>query len=259
MSKLERLSGETAKAWKWVQANQAGFEKEVFAPPLISCTIKDQRYANAIESGINKDTFKAISTQTAADYRKLADQVQGKMGLADVALRNIAGEGLADKGPPPTSQENLRRLGFDGWAIDFIEGPEPVLAMLCDNARINSTAISLKEFTDEQHTRITQDGALSNWVAGKFSYKIIRRREYGAGATSTNTDTVRPAQHWAEQPVDPAAKREIEAKISVLAREFVALREEVDPVRKEKQRLRDEQTAFKAAAVSSICFVHDHY
>lgn len=64
------------------------------------------------------------------------------MGLGDVTILNYSGTKqptLNDQRMPFPTQDLRQRYGMDGWALDFIEGPEAVLNMLCHEARIHST------------------------------------------------------------------------------------------------------------------------
>lgn len=64
------------------------------------------------------------------------------MGLAEVTIVNYSGTTVPtlehQRSPMPT-QELRQKHRMDGWALDFLEGPEPVLNMLCNESRIHST------------------------------------------------------------------------------------------------------------------------
>lgn len=129
---------------------------------------------------------------------------------------------------PPMSNEELRALGFDGWASSYLAGPEPVIAMLCSENRLNHTPVMLRDISDEEYQRL-ESGSLATWVSGRQTYQVIRRREYGPGATSTRVRQLRKARSWTDQPVDTNTTREIEAEIEKIKgelREVVAKAEE---------------------------------
>ncbi|RDL37308.1 Uncharacterized protein BP5553_04741 [Venustampulla echinocandica] len=235
MSRLEKVSKETADAWKWVQDNPDEFEKEVHGPPLITCSVKDPRYANAIESLLRRTDYLTITAQTHADFKKLQDQLLGKMNLADFPVRRTDGSG--DDGRRPLSAQDKQHFGLDGWAVDFIDGPGPVLSMLCESLNMHRTGISLQDITDDQFDAIIAQGQLNTWVAGTNYYKVSRRREYGPQAVSTNTRTVGPARYWIDQPVDTSAKEEMQTKIDSLKSKFEALKAQIRPLRLNKNDL----------------------
>jgi len=231
-ARLKHFSSETAKAWEWVQANQDKFEKEVYGPPLISCSIKDPRYADAIESLFRHNDYLTMTTQTNADYQKLQDQLLGTMGFAEMPIRKGDGSGLNNR--PPLPAEVMQRLGFDGCALDFIDGPEAVLSMLVASKKLDQALIASRDITDEQLKEITNDHTnIVNFVAGSHSYSIMRRREYGPNAVSTRTSTVNPASYWTDQPVDTSAKTEVQSRIDSMKVEFDGLKTQVLPIRAE--------------------------
>lgn len=222
LARLKRASKETADAWEWVRENQDKFEKEVFGPPLITCSVKDPRYTAAIESLVGRNEMLAITTQTLADFEKLNNQVLGaRMNLAEVTIKRSDGAGL-DEAPllPPNE---LRRLGLDGWALDFLDGPTAVLSMLVSSNKINKTPIGLRDINDEQHRSIN-DTQLNSFVAGSSSYRTSRRREYGPDAVSTSTKKIQPARHWTDQPVDTSGNAEIQSRIDSMKAEFADMK-----------------------------------
>lgn len=156
------------------------------------------------------------------------------MGLADVTIRGSSGS-LADH-PRPTSDEELRRCGLDGWALDFVEGPEPVLTMLCDSQRINMIGVGLQDISEEQYQLNLQRKCNPNmWVAGRQFYRVSSRPEYGPSAISTMTRSIRPARSWTDRPADASVRRQIEERINSLKAEGAQLKEESNPALKKRE------------------------
>jgi hypothetical protein len=232
LNKLEQTSKDTAKAWKWVQENRDQFEHEVYGPPIISCSVKDDRYTNVLESFLKKNDFLAITAQSLADMKKLTNQFYKVMGLGEVVVRTS--EESLPQDPPLLSRQQMQQFGLDGWALDFIDGPEPVLAMLNGSGRLQRSAVALQDNNEVQYNMIIEDGSLVSWAAGKQLYQISRRREYGPDAQTTITKFVNAAKYWTDQPVDTSASREIQQRIDELDVEFDELKKQVLPVRKER-------------------------
>jgi structural maintenance of chromosomes protein 5 len=249
VNKLKQLSAETSKAWEWIQENMNKFERPVYGPPIVECSVKDPRYTDAVESLIQAGDFLSITTVCKADFEKLCDQVYRHMRLADISIRCVS-ESLADVvgRRPAMSQEQMAQLGFDGWASDFIDGPEPVVAMLCLQARIHLTGIALNEINDSQYDMIISS-PIQTFVTARSYYRINTRREYGPGATSTTTRIVVPGTVWTNQPVDLNAKRELQEKIQGWADEFEAMREESKPLKAKAEDLKIERQSTVATAV----------
>jgi hypothetical protein len=249
LSKVEASSKDTATAWKWIQENQGEFECEVFGPPLISCSIKDERYTAVIETLMSRSEFLAITAQTKADMKKLSDQLYGIMGLGDITIRGVT-ETLAEQGPPPLSTSQLQRFGLDGWAIDYIDGPEPVLSMLCGSRAIHKSAVSLRDITEEQHSGLLQTSCRC-WVVGRYYYRTNVRAEYGPNATSTTTRTVGDPKFWTNRPIHSAAKRELEEKRSALQQTFDELKAQIQPIKARIAELKQECQGILDEVVSS--------
>jgi hypothetical protein len=199
------------RAYTWILENQDKFEKEVFGPPMVTCSVTDPKFADAIESLFQKSDFTTFTTQTRADFRTLQKELLGTMGLHDITIKTCSLSLESMK--PQMSNDQIRQQGFDGWARDFITGPDPVLAMLCSEKNLHMTPIGLRDITEEQFNHL-ENGTLSSWVSGKSSYQVSRRREYGPGAKSTRVRQLQPAKVWTSQPVDQNLRREYEEKIT---------------------------------------------
>ena len=207
--KLQNASRDTAKLWDWVQQHQDEFERPVLGPPIVECSVKDPRYVDLIESLFQKGVMLSFTAQTRNDFKKLSN-VAASQRLSEINIKTM--EAGLEPFQPPVSPDEMSRFGFDGWALDLLDGPERVLAMLCAEVHIHATGVAVRD-TSNQQFEMLQKSPLSAWVAGKSSYKINRRREYGPGATSTQVRPVRRAAVWTEQPVDLTAKRTLQENI----------------------------------------------
>jgi hypothetical protein len=244
MSKLESFSTETAQAWKWIQENRDKFVGEVYGPPLISCSVKDPRYTDAVEALMHKGDFLAITAQSLSDMKNLSDQLHGVMNLS-VTIRSCT-ENPQDR--RPLTQQELQKIGMDGYAIDFLDGPGPVLSMLSDSARLDMCPITLSDISEQQYDILTRK--LSNWVTGTQHFQVSRRAEYGPSATSTITRSLRKATHWTDQPVDTSARRDLEAKIESLENEFESMKLQALPLRNKVKGLQEEGKNIQKEIVS---------
>ena len=235
--KLFSISRDTFKLWEWVQKNQSGFEKPVFGPPVVECSVTDRRYLDMIEALFQKTTFLSFTVQSNNDFKKLQNQANGFMGLSEVNIKVMTAG--VDQFSPPIGADELKRYGFEGWAIDYLKGPEPVLAMLCHDLRLHRTAVVFKDTTTQQFEQL-QNSPIDSWVTSQSTYNIVRRREYGPSATSTRVREVRKASVWTDQPVDLAAKRELQDNIHGWGEEVAAFQAKNAEAQTEIARLRDE-------------------
>ncbi|KAI9721219.1 MAG: hypothetical protein M1812_002380 [Candelaria pacifica] len=242
-TKLRQRSRDTAIAWDWIQSHQDMFDKPVYGPPIIECSIKDPKYVDAIEGLFQNNDLLAFTCQTRQDFKRLQQQLYGVMKLADIVLHTVS-SGI-ERFKPPVSEDAMRRYGFEGWAIDYISGPEPVLAMLCGECRLNQTGVILRDISDQQYSAL-EDSPISSWVTGKQSYQITRRREYGPGATSTRVRNLRKATVWTTQAVDPRAKNDLQDNIQGWRDEIAELNRQINDLKLERQGMVNDFNELKA-------------
>ncbi|KAK0668584.1 putative structural maintenance of chromosomes protein [Cercophora samala] len=248
LNQLKNRNADAAKGWAWLKDNQAEFEMEVFGPPMLTCSVKDKRYTDLVQSMLQESDFFCFTTQTKEDHKKLSDQLYGAMGLS-VTVRTCFNS--LDHYRPPVPKEQLSQYGLDGYVLDYLDGPAPVLAMLCGEKKLHQSALSLDEISDDQFEKIQKDELINYFAAGRKLYRIMRRREYGPGAVSTRVTELRKGRFWTDQPVDSSEKAELKrkieeiegrvtelaAKFKKLSEEHAALKTEVEELEKKKSNL----------------------
>lgn len=246
---LRRAEPEVASAWAWLQENGDQFEKQVFGPPMLTCSMKDKRYSNHVQSLLQRDDFLSFTAQTRNDHKRLTDQFFTNMKLA-VTVRTITTDLSSFHSPIP--RENLAAMGLDGYALDFVEGPEPVLAMLCSEKKLHLTGVALNDISEEQYQKINDDEVFNSFATGNTMYRITRRREYGPGATSTMSRAIRPGTYWTDGPLDVAAKHELEQRLQECAMEFEEMKKTNEEFKAKQTALREKGEEIKEAVVSCL-------
>lgn len=232
-NKLRQVSTDAAQVWAWIQNNRGRFEGEVFGPPIIECTLKDPRHAAAVESVIQNGDLTAFTTTTKEDFKMLQDTVYTKMRLTHVNIRCCL-QPLAHFSPP-CSNEQMRSFGFDAWAYELIDGPDPVIAMLCDNRNIHEWAVTRNDLSNQQLIALQQDGSpIKSWVTAKDTWQVVHRREYNA--SSTRTLAIRQARFFADAPIGHHEDELIGRRITDAERVMTELREQMMVL---KERLKD--------------------
>lgn len=249
LNMMNKFFPEVAKAWEWIQQNQEGFEKEVFGPPMITCSVKDERYSDQIQSLMQLDDFTCFTAQTREDYKKLTDQLYRVMSLS-VVIRSCANP-LGSYTSPINGKE-VAALGLDGFAVDFLEGPAPVLAMLCAEKRLHQSGVSLRDQDDAQYDALVNDGKVSQWAAGKQSFTVRRRREYGPQAMTTITKNIQPGRFWTSQPVDTQEKAELNRQLSEARSERNELKVEHVELQGKSRTIDDQKDNIVKKIVSSV-------
>ena len=248
---LEKTSYQTATAWKWFQENKDSLplQGEVFGPPILTCSIPDPAYAQAVESQMRPGDVIAITCTSGADWKLLSDtflkqKSNGGLGLHDIYLRNSSKAYSSYQ--PPVPRAHLENLGFEGYIIDYIHGPEEVLAMLCDNTRLHRIAFASRPITDEQHELVTKS-PIQTWVSGNDIYKITTRREYSQSSTSVTQ--LRPPRFFVEQTVNIDEKRELDQKLEEIRRRVLELQGQINDTKEELADLKAEKEDVKRQKV----------
>ncbi|KAL2444425.1 Structural maintenance of chromosomes protein 5 [Exophiala dermatitidis] len=244
--KLQELSRDTFQAWKWIQENQEEFKQHVFGPPIVECSLKDPRMADAIESLLQDNDFKFITVQNQDDFRYLQGKLFREKKYHDISLRVSTNDNL-DQFRPPLSPQEMERYGLTSWALDNLEGPPTVLAMLCMERSLHRSGISSRELTQQQHDELAKT-TVQSYVVGRKSYQFIRRAEYGAAGTSARVREVRPARRWTDQPVDMGRKATLQRDIAKEKGELQIIKEEFDNIKRELAEIEEKKRELEAEA-----------
>ncbi|KAK3954567.1 P-loop containing nucleoside triphosphate hydrolase protein [Pseudoneurospora amorphoporcata] len=264
LSQLQQTDRDVAQAWEWLQKNQNLFEKEVFGPPMLTCSVKDPRYSDLVQAFLQRDDFLCFTAQTKKDHSTLSTQLYDVMRLSATVRTCFKDTNSFRR---PMSQAELNALGLDGFVLDFLEGPDRVLAMLCSEKFLHRLAIALDDISEEQYDKITMNGNIRSFAAGRECYQVKSRAEYGPGAVSTIVTQVRQGNFWTDKPVDDSVKRELQHQLNeaigelhelkqenirllglmdALRAEVAKMREEVEQVRAQKNELQREHSIWQA-------------
>ncbi|KAK6865085.1 P-loop containing nucleoside triphosphate hydrolase protein [Apiospora arundinis] len=242
VSQLRKLDEHVAKGWEWLQDHRDEFEEEVFGPPMLNCSLKDNRYSDLVQSMLGRSDFLCFITQTRKDHQKLSDQFYKEMKLR-VTIKTCGNK--IEEFKPPMSADEARQLGIDGFAIDYIDGPSPVLATLCSDKRLHVSGVALQEVNAEQFKHLFEGQRISQWATGSTRFQVIRRREYGPGAETTSTRQVRPGQFWTDQPVDNTEKAELQRQLDTKEEERQELKKTFGEAKARLIELEDRENAVK--------------
>ncbi|KAG5918449.1 hypothetical protein E4U42_006848 [Claviceps africana] len=207
---MRKAFPDVATAWEWIQQHQDEFEKEVLGPPMVSCSVKDERYSDQVQALLQQDDFTCFTAQTKNDHKKLTNQLYRVMSLS-VVIRTCS-KPLSEF-RPPLGRDEAAAFELDGFAIDYLSGPEPVLAMLCAEKRLHLSGVARAEHNDQAYERLVNSGKISQWAAGRQIFLVRRRREYGPQAMTTITKNIYPGRFWTMQQVDEQEKQELQRKL----------------------------------------------
>ena len=238
-NKLRAASAHAAQAWDWIQNNREKFEAPVFGPPLVECSVRDPSHAAAVESMIPRAEMCAFTVTSRNDFRMLQDQLYGTMRLRDINVRTSM-EPLS-RFAAPCSKEELQRLGLQAWVIDLIDGPEPVLAMLCDNKMLHQTGFTANDVSPAQFEALKQHSRIGSWTTRTHSQVVTRRRDYGDSAVSTRVRALQKAVFFTDAPVNRQEETKIKRQILEKTDEIQQRKDAIRTLQAESDKLKDQR------------------
>lgn len=249
LNMMKKNFPEVARGWEWIQEHMGEFEKEVFGPPMISCSIKDERYSFQVQSLLQMDDFTCFTAQTRNDFKKLSDQLYRVMSLSVVIRSSVHS---LENFQPPMSRKEAIKLGLDGFAIDYLEGPDPVLAMLCSEKRLQQSGITLQEHDNAQYTRLANSGSITQWAAGRHLFSLRRRKEYGGKAMTAISKFINPGRFWTSQTVDVQEKAELTRQLEEAEAEFEALKDQRNEIVQKQKAHKERRETINVKIVRSL-------
>ncbi|TKA81880.1 hypothetical protein B0A55_01578 [Friedmanniomyces simplex] len=231
-NKLRLVARDTYVAWEWIQRNGNRFQGEIYGPPIVSCSVKNPRNAAAVESVLGLGEMSAFTATSREDYSRLSNALYGELKLDSIYIRQSSQPLAAFK--PPTSPEHLNSLGLEGWILDLLDGPEPVLAMLCDNRNIHSTAYANQNLSLAAMDALkAPNSPVTSWVTPEGTCRVTRRREYGDKASSTQATALKKAKYFTDAPASANEDAELDERVA-------DARRAMEEYGEQKRRLSDE-------------------
>ncbi|SPO27738.1 related to SMC5 - Structural maintenance of chromosomes, required for cell viability [Ustilago trichophora] len=212
LEKIRVADENVYKAVMWLRENQHRFRKPVHEPVLLEISLKDQRYAAAVESCIPFAVQKSFVCQTREDYDLFSSAVIDKMKLR-VTVAEVEGITLENM-KPDVPREQLAALGFDAYIIDLIDGPEDVLVHLCRQSHLHRLPITLNPNVDVE--RIEQSGRFRRFIAGGENFTINVSR-YGNDVRQTVSRRIGQARSLVNS-IDRERQKNLSEQVQQLSR-----------------------------------------
>ncbi|KAH8096592.1 hypothetical protein BXZ70DRAFT_945257 [Cristinia sonorae] len=245
---LRHWDSECADVVAWLRNNQHRFKMEVMEPPMLSVSVSDSKYAQAVESCFSNNQLKMFVMQCDEDY-KLFNKLVCDTGEAlgrPVRVSTWARPGM-QSAPPPASLEKLRGLGFDGYTIDFVKFPEGLLRFLEVDVQLHRIAVGLNP------KRIDPNAAMEAFSqSGSARYIIgttmnnVSRSSYGKKLSQNSTYECRRADKFTNASVDPEYKRRLLADVEAARERLKEAAFKIEELTAEERALRDEGKVFSA-------------
>ncbi|KAG7693438.1 hypothetical protein KL951_004459 [Ogataea haglerorum] len=181
--------GNIIKAVKLLREHRKKMKLEYFEPPIISLTVTDAKYGPALERSIRFQNQCAFTVRNNEDYQKLARFLYNEH--PDIG-RNIGIRTLSENFSfqPRIHREEIKKYNFDGYLVDFIEGPREVIQMVCENDRIHNIPVSHRDIDasikDTLSYKIRNENfPMSEFIAGE-AYYSFNKSSYGSKQVTAN-------------------------------------------------------------------------
>ncbi|KAH9023034.1 P-loop containing nucleoside triphosphate hydrolase protein [Lactarius deliciosus] len=248
---LAKFDPDCAAVIHWLRKNTHRFRMEIIEPAAVSLTVPNKNYVNAVEACFNTAQLKTFVAQCNDDYKLLNQLVSDTTEALgkQVRITTWFRPGDANITPPPMTQDELREIGFDGYAIDFVDCPPPMRVFLMRECQLHRTAIAL------QPNRVDPARAMEavsrtgggSYILGNILNSVMRSH-YGRRLPQNLTRDVRPARTLVGPVADPAARQNIERRIAQGRDQLAMCAEEGQRLGELDREIKGEQNAYKAAS-----------
>ncbi|KAH9019273.1 P-loop containing nucleoside triphosphate hydrolase protein [Lactarius pseudohatsudake] len=248
---LAKFDPDCAAVIHWLRKNTHRFRMEIIEPAAVSLTVPNKNYVNAVEACFNTAQLKTFVAQCNDDYKLLNQLVSDTTEALgkQVRITTWFRPGDANITPPPMNQDELREIGFDGYAIDFVDCPPPMRVFLMRECQLHRTAIAL------QPNRVDPARAMEavsrtgggSYILGNILNSVMRSH-YGRRLPQNLTRDVRPARTLVGPVADPAARQNIERRIAQGRDQLALCAEEGQRLGELDREIKGEQNAYKAAS-----------
>ncbi|KAK9459299.1 uncharacterized protein V1516DRAFT_505507 [Lipomyces oligophaga] len=197
---LRRVDSDTYRAVIWLRENKELFKQEIFEPPLLSMSIKDQMTDFAVEGTTKRTALLTFTCLSRDDYllftKKVLDELKCNISAAEYSRSEHS---TLSSWKPDCSTEELQKMGFESWVSDLVTGPDPVLNMLCHQTNLNKVAFNRQGLTAQQVRYIdlakkpSGGPLISRYISGRNSV-YVRVSDYGERDSLKSTQQLRDAR-----------------------------------------------------------------
>ncbi|KAN0134136.1 hypothetical protein V8E53_004519 [Lactarius tabidus] len=250
LQSLGKYDPDCANVINWLRQNKHRFRMEIIEPAAVSVTVPNKSYVNAVEACFNGSQLRTFVAQCDEDYRLLNQLVSdtpealGKMVRITTWFRPADG----NVAPPPMTQDEMREIGFDGYAIDFVDCAPAMRSFLTRDCQFHRTPIAL------QPNRVDPARAMEavsrtgggSYILGNI-LNMVTRSQYGRRLPQNLTRDVRPARTLVGPVVDPAARQNVELRIAKGRDQLGMCADEGRRLSELDREIKKEQSAHKEA------------
>ncbi|CAB4423620.1 unnamed protein product [Rhizophagus irregularis] len=225
---------DTIKAVDWLRENGDKLFAHVSYPLCAEINVKDNQYADVVESAIGQQNLRTFVCEDERDYhimtRELCDVRKYRINVvcfSNTTLRDF---------PRPIPHDRLKNLGFDCFLLDQIEASPIVLNALCNLCHLYKIPIA-PQGVNFNHEEIERTRAFTRYFVGDTSYSLSWSK-YGKRLSQTYTNRIRPARHL-KFSVNIEQRRDLERQSQELQANLTEINSTKQELIKEEKELRE--------------------
>ncbi|BGO98380.1 hypothetical protein RTG_00828 [Rhodotorula toruloides ATCC 204091] len=271
----QRFDQDAWRAVDWLRQNQDKFKGKIYEPARLNLFLKkdfngrkldvrDQSLVSMIEGPISMNAFSTFLFEKREDYdlmhNILVDAPNSRQPGSGLRINGaeITGNVPFDRIPRPLSDEELHALGFDAWAIDLLDGPEPVLTWLCtqhnlhripvqlDRRRIDIQAVEQGKDIPRYYTREGSNSIKYSTYGARFAQNDQRAAQ-PAKILNTSVDESRISGVTKRIEETHEERKRLHGELQRLGRVGNDLRAQADQLTVERDELVQERNAMSKA------------
>ncbi|KAJ3254867.1 Structural maintenance of chromosomes protein 5 [Boothiomyces macroporosus] len=228
---LREANRHAYEALMWLRSNRDIFEGKVHEPLFLELSVKDKAFASAIEAAAGNNSLFTFVCENQKDYYLLRQKVMQEQRLR-INIAVPAND--LDYYYRNSDHKTATKYGFDGVALDFVEGPDAVISYLCQTSSLHKYPVALNEFGDSDLKRIENSGQFSRFIAGS----MITAIKAAYGSQSVRVETMRPAR-FLSFTVDQEVKHQLENRMDAIERKISQNEQEKAVFEKEEATIKE--------------------
>ncbi|KAG6836487.1 hypothetical protein H0H93_007586 [Arthromyces matolae] len=222
MQNLQRWDKDCLAAVLWLRKNRNLFKMEVIEPAVLTLTVPNRPFANAVEANISGIQFRTFICQCKEDSDTFNKQINDDGVLGKDVRVAVWFRSPSRLQPPPMTREEMAQIGFDGYLLDYVDCPEGMRWWLQRELNFHRTAVSIRGVDVTQAMELVarpETGGGASFIS-RTTMNNVSRSAYGQRNVSNISREIKAARTLGNVTVDPEVKRRIEGQISSFKQEL---------------------------------------
>lgn len=208
--------------------------------PVVSCNVKDGRYAKYVEKVIDNNTMLSVTISDQSAFNKISETLFPKYNAPLRLANETSSSGQMSK-------EELDSYGFECYLSDFISGPPDVINMLKAISKIHLIPVSTKRLSSHTFEKLLTPNAKGRIPFARFisgdDFVTVARSRYGSHQFFYTTEYVNEARFFGATGITYEARLLLEEELNALKIEFKQLREESGNYQTETEKIKNDHAS----------------